>query len=154
KHAPHTRSTRSPKQSSRSSSLKTQRRPSDTVSGRSARSPARSALTRFKWRPPMHQSSERIGVIAAALARAQAELTNPEKTLTATIRSPFPREENRTFRYASLASGLDIVRKTLSQQEIAAIQTTRIEPSTGQIHLTTLLAHSSGEWISSDLPVC
>lgn len=102
----------------------------------------------------MHQSSERIGTIAAALAKAQAELTNPEKTLTATIRSPFPREEDRTFRYASLASGLDIVRKTLSHQEIATIQTTRIESATGQIHLTTLLAHSSGEWISSDLPVC
>lgn len=59
----------------------------------------------------MHQSSERIGAIAAALARAQADLTNPEKTLTAVIRSPFPREDDRTFRYASLASGLDIVRK-------------------------------------------
>jgi len=102
----------------------------------------------------MHRSSERIGAIAAALAKAQVELTNPEKTLTATIRSPFPREEDRTFRYASLASGLDIVRKTLSQHEIATIQTTRTEQMTGQIHLTTLLAHASGEWISSDLPVC
>src|SRR4051794_29572032 len=102
----------------------------------------------------MHQSSERIGKIAAALARAQAELMNPEKTLTAVIRSPFPREEERTFRYASLASGLDIVRKTLSQQEIATVQTTRVEASTGHIHLTTLLAHSSGEWISSEWPVC
>ncbi|MGX9431825.1 MULTISPECIES: ERF family protein [Bradyrhizobium] len=102
----------------------------------------------------MHRSSERIGAIAAALAKAQAELTNPEKTLVATIRSPFPREEDRSFRYASLASGLDIVRRALSQQEIAAIQTTRIEPSTAQVHLTTLLAHSSGEWISSDWPVC
>ncbi|MCK1740347.1 DUF968 domain-containing protein [Bradyrhizobium sp. 139] len=102
----------------------------------------------------MQQSSERIGAIAAALARAQAELTNPEKTLTAVIRSPFPREDDRTFRYASLASGLEIVRKTLSQQEIATIQTTRIEAATAQIHLTTLLAHSSGEWISSEWPVC
>ncbi|MGY8681600.1 ERF family protein [Bradyrhizobium sp. UFLA05-153] len=102
----------------------------------------------------MHQASEHIGAIAAALARAQAELTNPEKTLTAMIRSPFLRDDDRTFRYASLASGLDIVRKTLSQQEIATIQTTRIEAATGQIHLTTLLAHSSGEWISSDWPVC
>ncbi|WP_298885697.1 ERF family protein [uncultured Bradyrhizobium sp.] len=102
----------------------------------------------------MHQSSERIGAIASALAKAQAELTNPEKSLTAVIRSPFPREDDRTFRYASLASGLDIVRKTLSRQEIATIQTTRIEQATGHIHLTTLLAHSSGEWISSDLPVC
>lgn len=102
----------------------------------------------------MQQSSERIGSIAAALARAQAELINPEKTLTAVIRPPLPGEENRTFRYASLASGLDIVRKTLSQQEIATIQTTRVEQSTAQIHLTTLLAHASGEWISSDWPVC
>ncbi|MCP3472119.1 ERF family protein [Bradyrhizobium sp. CCGUVB1N3] len=102
----------------------------------------------------MHQASEHIGTIAAALARAQAELTNPEKTLTAQIRSPFLRDDDRTFRYASLASGLDIVRKTLSQQEIATIQITRVEPATGQIHLTTLLAHSSGEWISSDWPVC
>lgn len=102
----------------------------------------------------MHQASEQIGAIAAALARAQAELTNPEKTLTAMIRSPFLRDDDRSFRYASLASGLDIVRKTLSQQEIATIQTTRVEPATATIHLTTLLAHASGEWISSDWPVC
>ncbi|MCS3759036.1 ERF family protein [Bradyrhizobium centrosematis] len=102
----------------------------------------------------MHQASEHIGAIAAALARAQAALTNPDKTLTAQIRSPFLRDDDRTFRYASLASGLDIVRKTLSQQEIATIQTTRVEPTSGHIHLTTLLAHSSGEWISSDWPVC
>lgn len=102
----------------------------------------------------MHQASEQIGAIAAALARAQAELTNPEKTLTGMIRSPFLRDDDRTFRYASLASGLDVVRKTLSRQEIATIQTTRVEESTGHVHLTTLLAHSSGEWISSDWPVC
>ena len=60
----------------------------------------------------MHNSSEQIGALAAALARAQGELTNPEKTLIATIRSPFPREGDHTFRYASLASGLDIVPKT------------------------------------------
>lgn len=102
----------------------------------------------------MHQASEQIGAIAAALARAQAELTNPEKTLTAMIRWPFLRDDDRTFRYASLAAGLDIVRKTLSQQEIATIQTTRIDVTTGHIHLTTLLAHASGEWISSDWPVC
>lgn len=102
----------------------------------------------------MHRSSERIGAIAAALAKAQAELVNPEKTLTATPRSPFPREDDRTFRYASLASGLDIVRKTLSRQEIATVQSTRIEAATGHVNLTTLLAHASGEWISSDWPVC
>ena len=35
----------------------------------------------------MQRSSETIGAIAAALAKAQAELTNPEKSLVATIRA-------------------------------------------------------------------
>jgi len=102
----------------------------------------------------MHRSSESIGALASALAKAQGELTNPEKSLIATIRSPFPREGDRTFRYASLASGLDIVRKSLGQQGIATVQTTAIDQATGQLLLTTLLAHASGEWISSDFPVC
>ena len=102
----------------------------------------------------MQRSSETIGVIAAALAKAQGELTNPEKSLTATIRAPFPRGEERTFRYASLSSGLEIVRKCLSSQEIATLQTTVIDRDAGLIRLTTLLAHASGEWISSDWPVC
>src|ERR1700751_3197199 len=105
-------------------------------------------------RAPMHRSSETIGAIATALAKAQAELTNPEKSLTATVRSPFPREEDRTFRYAPLSSGLDIVRKTLGRHEIAAVQSTEIDKDAGLIRLTTILAHASGEWISSDWPVC
>ena len=75
----------------------------------------------------MQRSSESIGAIAAALAKAQGELINPEKSLTATIRSPFPREIDRTFRYASLSSGLDIVRKALGKHEIATVQTTAID---------------------------
>ncbi len=102
----------------------------------------------------MHRSSETIGAIAGALAKAQAELTNPEKSLCATIRSPFPRDADRTFRYAPLSSGLDIVRKTLGRHEIAAVQSTEIDKEAGLIRLTTILAHSSGEWVSSDWPVC
>jgi hypothetical protein len=102
----------------------------------------------------MHRSSESIGAIAGALAKAQAELTNPEKSLIATIRSPSPREGDRTFRYASLSSGLDIVRKALGKHEIATVQTTSIDSEAGLIRLTTVLAHSSGEWVSSDWPVC
>jgi hypothetical protein len=79
----------------------------------------------------MHRSSESIGTIAGALAKAQAELSNPEKSLTATIRSPFPREGDRTFRYASLAGGLDIVRKALGKHEIATVQTTAISMRRG-----------------------
>jgi hypothetical protein len=102
----------------------------------------------------MQRSSATIGAIAGALAKAQLELANPEKSLTATIRSPFPREADRSFRYASLSSGLDLVRKSLGQHEIATVQTTSIDEAAGLIRLTTTLAHSSGEWVSSDWPVC
>jgi len=102
----------------------------------------------------MQRSSETIGAIAGALAKAQIDLINPEKSLTATIRSPFPREGNRSFRYASLSSGLDLVRKSLGRHEIATVQTTSIDDAAGLIRLTTTLAHSSGEWVSSNWPVC
>jgi hypothetical protein len=102
----------------------------------------------------MQHSSDRIGALAAALAKAQAEIANPEKSLTATIVSPFPREGSRTFRYAPLSSGLDLVRKCLGQHEIATVQTTAIDRDSGLIRLTTTLVHASGEWVSSDWPVC
>src|SRR5438128_4871888 len=102
----------------------------------------------------MHRSSESVAALASALAKAQAELINPEKSLTATIRTGRAGEGERTFRYAPLSSGLDIVRKTLGRHEIATIQTTAVDPSTGTINLTTMLAHASGEWIASDWPVC
>ena len=101
----------------------------------------------------MHRSSPSIASLAAALAKAQAELVNPEKSLTATIRTEGHRSE-RSFRYAPLSSGLDIVRKTLSQHQIAALQTTAIDQAAGTVHLTTVLAHASGEWIASDWPIC
>ena len=102
----------------------------------------------------MQRSSETIGAIAAALAKAQAELTNPEKSLVETIRPDGPGEAERSFRYAPLSSGLDIVRKTLGQHEIATVQTTAIDQTAGIVNLTTVLAHASGEWIASDWPVC
>ena len=102
----------------------------------------------------MQRSSETIGAIAAALAKAQAELTNPEKGMIATIRAANPQEKEQTFRYAALSSGLDIVRKALGGHEIATVQTTAIDKEAGLIRLTTTLAHSSGEWLSSEWPVC
>src|ERR1700704_4828139 len=130
------------------------RKPWGTACGPNAPNPARSASISWTWRRAMHRSSETIGAIAAALAKAQAELTNPEKSLVATIRGRDPREAERTFRYAPLSSGLEIVRKSLGQHEIATIQTTGIDREVGLIRLTTVLAHSSGEWMSSDWPVC
>jgi hypothetical protein len=102
----------------------------------------------------MQRSSESVAALAAALAKAQAELVNPEKSLTAAIRTAGPGVGERTFRYAPLSSGLDIVRKTLGQHEIATMQTTAIDQALGLVNLTTVLAHASGEWIASDWPVC
>jgi hypothetical protein len=101
----------------------------------------------------MQRSSELIGTIAAALAKAQLELTNPEKSLVGTIPGMTPKGD-RSFRYAPLSSGLDLVRKTLGRQEIATVQTTAIDEAAGLVRLTTVLAHSSGEWVSSEWPVC
>src|SRR5258708_21808207 len=108
----------------------------------------------WRRRPSMPRSSESVAALAAALAKAQAELTNPEKSLTATIRTGRAGEAERSFRYAPLSAGLDIVRKTLGQHEIATVQSTAIDHSAGMVSLTTLLAHASGEWIASDWPVC
>src|SRR5204862_8036172 len=101
------------------------------------------------WRQPMHRSSESIGTIAAALAKAQVELLNPEKSLTATIAVPGPRGGDRTFRYAPLSSGLDIIRKSLGRHEISAVQTTAIDNEAVIVRLKTALAHSSCEGVSS-----
>jgi len=100
----------------------------------------------------MHRSSESTAAIAT-LAKAQTELCNPEKAMVGMIyntRSDSP----QTFRYASLSSGLDIVRKVLGSHQIAVAQTTDIDRANGMVNLTTVLLHTSGEWISSDWPVC
>ena len=102
----------------------------------------------------MQRASESIGALAAALAKAQIELINPEKSLVATIREDGARGREQTFRYAPLSSGLEIVRKVLGRQEIAAIRTISIDQASGVVNLATVLAHSSGEWIASDWPVC
>lgn len=102
----------------------------------------------------MPRSSESVAALASALAQAQAELVNPEKLLTATIPLDRTGQGERSFRYASLASGLEIIRKTLGKHEIASMQTTAIDQDTRMVNLTTTLAHSSGEWIASDWPVC
>ena len=102
----------------------------------------------------MQRASETIGALAGALAKAQTQLVNPEKSLVATIREDGPRGREQTFRYAPLSSGLEIVRKILGQQEIATVQTTSIDQAAGLVNLTTVLAHASGEWIASDWPVC
>jgi hypothetical protein len=75
---------------------------------------------------------------------------NPEKAMIGTVynaRSDTP----QSFRYASLS---DIIRKALGGHQIAVAQTTHIDRAAGLVNLTTVLLHTSGEWLSSDWPVC
>jgi hypothetical protein len=99
-------------------------------------------------------SSDSICELAAAMAKAQAELVNPIKSLTAVLERGRNGMGPISYRYAPLSAGLDILRKTLSKYELVAIQTTRIDTDRGLVLLTTMLAHSSGEWISGIWPVC
>src|SRR5262249_8392400 len=102
----------------------------------------------------MLPSSETVAALASALAKAQAELVNPEKSLTATIRTGRPGDRERSFRYAPLSSGFNTGRKPLGQPETASLQPTAIDKPAGMVHLTTTLAHASGEWVAWDWPVC
>ena len=102
----------------------------------------------------MHRSSENVAAIATALAKAQIELSNPAKSMLGSVYPGNNHDSPKNFRYAPLSGGLEIIRKALGGQQIAVTQTTEIDAINGLINLTTLLIHTSGEWISSDWPIC
>ena len=102
----------------------------------------------------MRSCSDSIAQLAAALAKAQMELVNPVKCLTAVIDRWGTGNEGQSYRYAPLSAGLEIVRKTLCKHELAVIQTTQLDADSAMVLLTTTLAHGSGEWISATWPVC
>jgi hypothetical protein len=99
------------------------------------------------------RSHDSIAQLACALAKAQIELVNPPKSLTAHLEGN-GKGPCQTYRYAPLSAGLDIVRKTLGKHEIAVLQTTDMDRDSGLVVLTTTLAHGSGEWIAARWPVC
>jgi hypothetical protein len=102
----------------------------------------------------MRRSSENVAAIATALAKAQIELSNPAKSMQGSIYPGNSHESPKNFRYAPLSGGLEIIRKALGGQQIAVTQSTEIDATNGLVNLTTLLIHTSGEWISSDWPIC
>src|SRR5271169_5963903 len=102
----------------------------------------------------MRAASDTIAQLAAAMAKAQSELVNPIKSLTAVIESNRNGGGAISYKYAPLCSGLDIVRKTLAKYELAVIQTTHVDRERALVLLTTTIAHASGEWISALWPVC
>ena len=86
--------------------------------------------------------SESIAALAAALSKAQADITGALKDSS----NPFFKSK-----YADLASCWDACRKQLAANGLAVIQTTNTTDA--GVVLVTTLAHSSGEWIRGVLPV-
>ena len=102
----------------------------------------------------MQRSSELIGAIASALAKAQSELINPEKSLIANIRSPFPRESERTFAMHRFRPGWILSARRWASTRSRPCRQPRSTKMPASFSSTTVLAHSSGEWVSSDWSVC
>ena len=88
--------------------------------------------------------SETIGALAAALSKAQADITGALKDSS----NPFFKSK-----YADLASCWDACRKQLAANNLAVIQTVYVNWERDESVLRTTLAHSSGEWIQSDVPI-
>jgi hypothetical protein len=86
--------------------------------------------------------SETIGALAAALSKAQADITGALKDSS----NPFFKSK-----YADLASCWDACRKQLAANGLSVIQTTQMTEQ--GLMLVTTLAHSSGEWIAGQMPV-
>lgn len=86
--------------------------------------------------------SETVGAIAAALAKAQSVMRNPA----------FDKQNSayQGFRYASLGAHLDAIRNPLSANGISVVQPTAVAEA-GRVHVTTMLLHTSGEWIASEI---
>ena len=86
--------------------------------------------------------SETIGALAAALSKAQADITGALKDSS----NPFFKSK-----YADLASCWDACRHQLAANGLSVVQTTRMTEQ--GLLLVTTLAHSSGEWIAGEMPV-
>jgi len=90
----------------------------------------------------MMKQSEQINELAAALAKAQGEITGAKA------------DSENTFyksKYADLASCWDACRKQLSENGLAVLQPTMMQD--GTLYVVTTLVHTSGQWVSGWLPV-
>ena len=101
----------------------------------------------------MPRSSRSVAALASALAKAQAELINPEKSLTQPS-GPAGRERRAQLPLCAALQRSGHRAQDAGAYEIATLQTTAIDQTAGMVNLTTTLAHASGERIASDWPVC
>ena len=92
-------------------------------------------------------NSENTNEIAAALAKAQGQMTN------AKYNKINPHFKNK---YADLGAVIDAIKKPLADNGIAYTQQTNFpHPNDGgsTFVLTTTLLHASGQWIASEYPL-
>jgi len=88
--------------------------------------------------------SELINELAAALSKAQGEMQAAIKDKI----NPFFKSS-----YADLGSVWDAARPVLSKYGLCVMQTTELAPDRNQVIMVTTLAHTSGQWIKSYLPL-
>ena len=86
--------------------------------------------------------SDTIGKLAGALAKAQSQMTMVEGKST----NPF-----FNSKYASLAAVLEVAMPALNANEIALVQGNRWDTTNNGFYITSMLMHSSGEWIKSEI---
>ena len=86
--------------------------------------------------------SDTIGKLAGALAKAQSQMTMVEGKST----NPF-----FNSKYASLAAVLEVAMPALNANEIALVQGNRWDANDNGFYITSMLMHSSGEWIKSEI---
>jgi hypothetical protein len=86
--------------------------------------------------------SDTIGKLAGALAKAQSQMTMVEGKST----NPF-----FNSKYASLATVLEVAMPALNANEIALVQGNRWDTTNNGFYITSMLMHSSGEWIKSEI---
>lgn len=84
--------------------------------------------------------SASIAALAAALAKAQGQMTFATKDAT---------NPHFKTRYADLAAVWSAIREPLAANGLSVIQ--QVTQADGMVGVRSILAHASGEWVSSDL---
>src|SRR5271156_5013526 len=98
--------------------------------------------------PMIFTHSETIGKIAEALAKAQGAF---EKIAKDAENPFFSKPGGKKASYADIAMVIEGIRKALSDNSIAVIQSPQGDANRKLVIITTLLAHSSGEWFRGEL---
>jgi hypothetical protein len=95
------------------------------------------------------QKSEQIGELVGALAKARTAFRTIGKDKTAKIVS---QKGSFSYTYADFATVQDATAPALAANGLAVMQPVRlVKGDPDQIVVTTILAHSSGQWISEEM---